>query len=91
MKVNTDIQTISADGRTIYRYHTVDIVTQTAEGIILNCQGFMTHETKKRMNIVGLKLGFHLRLLNNAWIVQFDNRSIPYVNGMILRKGKSNG
>jgi hypothetical protein len=84
-----ELATISADGCIKHIFNDVAIVTESAEGIILNCHGFMTHDTKHAMNKVGLKLGFHLRLLNNAWMVQYKGRSIPYINGMILsKKGK---
>jgi hypothetical protein len=84
-----ELTTISADGCTKHIYNNVSIVTESAEDIILDCKGFMTHDTKHAMNKVGLTLGFHLRLLNNAWMVQYKGRSIPYINGMILsKKGK---
>jgi hypothetical protein len=89
MQSNNELATISADGCTKHIYNDVAIVTESAESIILNCHGFMTHDTKHAMNKVGLTLGFHLRLLNNAWMVQYKGRSIPYINGMILsKKGK---
>jgi hypothetical protein len=78
--------TLSADGKTSYVLHSTAIVTDTAEGIILNSGGWMTPTTKNAMNEVGLMLGFHVRQLNKEWMVQYKGRSIPFINGMILRK-----
>ena len=93
----TQTQTIGKTATTIYlqngynkvQYHSTVVVAFNDNKIVLNNGGWFTNTTKIRMNQTSnqFKLGFNVFQKNFSWFVEFNGKTIPFENGMILKRG----
>ena len=68
------------NGEIKVRYHSTDVVSFTAEKIMLNTGGWETATTKLRMNQVSnqFKLGFTVYQKDWEWFVAYRGEVIPF-------------
>lgn len=87
-KVATSVR--SEDGFTCIKYHQTDVVQFNDQFIILNNGGWLTTTTLKRMNQASkdFYLGFHVYQKNFTWFVNYLDKTIPYLNGMVIPRLK---
>ena len=77
------------NGHTNVQFHHTIVVAFNESEIILNSGGWFTNTTKIRMNQTSnqFNLGFNVFQKDLSWFVEFNEKTIPFENGMILKRG----
>lgn len=73
------------NNQTHFILHSTSIAIKSDEGIILNNGGYFSNITKKAMNEVGEIFNFKVYQKNYNWFVDYNNETLEYSNGMILK------
>jgi hypothetical protein len=86
-KLSAYATTVSSDSSyTRVTYHSTDIVRWNQDRIILNSGGWRTVTTKHKMNQAAnqFNLGYQVFQDDFTWYVTFNNKTVPYKDGIIL-------
>jgi len=81
--------TVSTHGNfTEVIYHSTIIVKWNLDSIILDSAGFKTRTTKMKMNQAAnqFNLGYSVYQVDFIWFVEFHGQTIPFRDGMILKR-----
>ena len=84
--VATTVRTVFA--MTHVQYHDTIVVSFDQEHIRLDSGGWLTNTTKTRMNQASNQfgLGYTVYQKDYQWFVEFDNKTIPFKDGMVLSR-----
>lgn len=76
----------STEGDTCVQYHQTVVVRFNSSRIVLNSGGWLTVTTKTRMNQASnqYELGYYVFQRNYEWFVDYNDKTIPFEDGMIL-------
>ena len=79
---------VTLEGLTSVVYHSTAVVQFNRDKIILNSDGWETATTKTRMNQAShqYSLGFDVYQINFSWYVDYKGKTIPFYDGMILKR-----
>ena len=79
---------VTLEGLTSVIYHNTAVVQFNRDKIILNSDGWETATTKTRMNQASYQysLGFDVYQVDFSWYVNYKGETIPFTDGMILKK-----
>jgi hypothetical protein len=68
------------NGKTVITYHTTDIVSFDAKGIVLNTGGWRSNTTKTRMNQTSnvFQLGYMVYQKAGEWFCAYKGQDIPF-------------
>ena len=85
---NHKTSVINDNSVTMVCYHSTPVVKITDDEIILNSGGWLTATTKRRMNQASLQynLGFSVYQVNFSWYVDYKEDTIPFEDGLTLKK-----
>jgi hypothetical protein len=86
-KLSAYATTISSDSSyTRVIYQSTDIVKWNQDRITLNSGGWETRTTKRKMNQAArqFKLEYSVFQDDFTWYVTFNNKTVPYKDGIIL-------
>ena len=69
-------------------YHETTVVCFSETKIILRSDGYETVTTKTRMNQASAQfgLGYHVYQVDYTWFVDYNDETLPFVDGMSLTR-----
>ena len=82
---NNTFEVVYKDGTRAIRLHKTDIITFTANRIVLNANGWETVTTKARMNeYLPFYTGLGVSQRKYKWYVATQDGEVPYYDGMMF-------